>query len=259
LSKRLLKPVHEGLGPDLKMLFVGGAFVDRERAQRFYDLGIPLAIGYGLTEACTVLTVNDGKPFRSDSVGRPLDGVELEVRGADERGVGEVWVKSRTVFAGYLNDPEQTAEVLVDGWLKTGDLGFLDPSGHLHLVGRSKNMIVTAGGKNVYPEDVESAFEAVECEELVVFATGFVWPGTKLTEEGLVAVVRAKKGKRVEDVLPEIRRQNLKLADYKRLSAVLPWEPEMPRTASMKVKRATLAEEIRAAVTPSALVTLELA
>ncbi|MCB9601037.1 MAG: acyl--CoA ligase [Sandaracinus sp.] len=259
LSKRLLKPVHDRVGPDLKMLFVGGAFVDRERAQRFYELGFPLAIGYGLTEACTVLTVNDMKPFRADSVGKPLDGVELEVRGADANGVGEVWVKSRTVFAGYLDDPEQTAEVLKDGWLKTGDLGYLDPSGHLHLVGRSKNMIVTAGGKNVYPEDVESAFEGVDCEELVVYATGYVWPGTKLTDEGLVAVVRAKKGKRVDDVLPEIRRRNLKLADYKRLVAVLPWEDEMPRTASMKVKRPLLAEEIRGRVTPDALIAMELA
>lgn len=257
LSKRLLKPVHDRLGPDLKNLFVGGAFVDRERAQRFYDLGFPLAIGYGLTEACTVLTVNDLKPFRSDSVGKPLDGVELEIRNADGHGVGEVWVKTRTVFAGYLDDPEQTAEVLKDGWLKTGDLGFLDPSGHLHLVGRTKNMIVTAGGKNVYPEDVESAFEGVDCEELVVFASGYVWPGTKLTEEGLVAVVRAKKGKRVDDVLPEIRRRNLKLADYKRIVAVLPWESEMPRTASMKVKRAPLAEEIRGRVSPEALISLE--
>ncbi|MCB9633985.1 MAG: acyl--CoA ligase [Sandaracinus sp.] len=259
LSKRLLKPVHDRVGPDLKMLFVGGAFVDRERAQRFYELGFPLAIGYGLTEACTVLTVNDMKPFRADSVGKPLDGVELEVRGADANGVGEVWVKSRTVFAGYLDDPEQTAEVLQDGWLKTGDLGYLDPSGHLHLVGRSKNMIVTAGGKNVYPEDVESAFEGVDCEELVVYATGYVWPGTKLADEGLVAVVRAKKGKRVEDALQEIRRRNLKLADYKRLVAVLPWEDEMPRTASMKVKRPLLAEEIRGRVTPDALIAMELA
>lgn len=257
LSKRLLKPVHDRLGPQLKMLFVGGAFVDRERAQRFYELGFPLAIGYGLTEACTVLTVNDLKPFRSDSVGKPLDGVEIRIRNADAHGVGEVWVKSRTVFAGYLDDPEQTAEVLKDGWLKTGDLGSLDPSGQLHLVGRTKNMIVTAGGKNVYPEDVESAFEGIDCEELVVFASGFVWPGTKLTDEGLVAVVRAKKGKPLDDVLPEIRRRNLKLADYKRVSAVLPWESEMPRTASMKVKRAPLAEEIRGSFGPDALVSLE--
>ena len=257
LSKRLLKPVHDRLGPQLKMLFVGGAFVDRERAQRFYELGFPLAIGYGLTEACTVLTVNDLKPFRSDSVGKPLDGVEIRIRNADAHAVGEVWVKSRTVFAGYLDDPEQTAEVLKDGWLKTGDLGSLDPSGQLHLVGRTKNMIVTAGGKNVYPEDVESAFEGIDCEELVVFASGFVWPGTKLTDEGLVAVVRAKKGKPLDDVLPEIRRRNLKLADYKRVSAVLPWESEMPRTASMKVKRAPLAEEIRGSFGPDALVSLE--
>ena len=247
LSDRLMKPVRDGLGPDLKLLFCGGAFVDPKRARRFYELGVPVAIGYGLTEAGTVLTVNDLKPFRADSVGAPLEGVELEVRDADELGIGEVWVRGRTVFAGYLDDPEQTAEALQDGWLKTGDRGYLDPSGHLHLVGRSKNMIVTAGGKNIYPEDIETAFEGLECEEMVVFATGYVWPGTELTKEKLVAVVRPKGDDSAIDgeLLEELRKRNRSLPDFKRVWGVLPWSEEFPRTASMKVKRAQLAEELR--------------
>lgn len=258
LSKRLLKPVHDQLGPDLKRLFCGGAFVDRERAQRFYDLGIPVAIGYGLTEACTVLTVNDLKPFRPDSVGAPIGGVELEVRNGDEKGVGEVWVKSRTVFAGYLDDPEQTAEVLQDGWLKTGDLGWLDPAGHLHLVGRSKNMIVTAGGKNIYPEDIEGAFEGLDCEELVVFAANYIWPG-KLGSEELIAVLRPKETGEVAieaSTLNELERRNRKLPDFKRIAGVLPWSEEFPRTASMKIKRGPLAAEIREEATRENLVAL---
>ncbi|HJK93332.1 MAG TPA: AMP-binding protein, partial [Polyangiaceae bacterium LLY-WYZ-15_(1-7)] len=259
LSRALLKPIHDGLGKDLKLLFVGGAFVDRARAQTFYDLGVPVVIGYGLTEACTVLTVNDLKPFRPDSVGKPLEGVELEIRGADDHGVGEVWVKSRTVFAGYLDDPEQTAEVLRDGWLKTGDLGWLDPAGHLHLVGRSKNMIVTAGGKNIYPEDIENAFEGLECEELCVFASGYLWPGGKLTEEKLVAVVRPKKGDALpEDVVAELRRRNHALPDFKRVQGLLTWTDEFPRTASMKVKRPILAEQVRASADRDAVKRLAL-
>ncbi len=250
LSDRLMKPVRDGLGPDLKMLFCGGAFVDPKRARRFYELGVPVVIGYGLTEAGTVLTVNDLKPFRADSVGNPLEGVELEIRGPDASGVGEVWVRGRTVFAGYLDDPEQTAEALQDGWLKTGDQGYLDPSGHLHLVGRSKNMIVTAGGKNIYPEDIESAFEGLDCEEMVVFATGYVWPGSEkhgsdLTKEQLVAVVRPKDEAGIDALLEDLRKRNRSLPDFKRIGGVLEWSEEFPRTASMKVKRAQLAEELR--------------
>jgi long-chain acyl-CoA synthetase len=190
LSRKLLRPIHQAFGGHLKMLFCGGAFVDPTRARRFYELGLPVVIGYGLSEACTVLTVNDLKPFRADSVGGPLEDVSIRIQGADAQGVGEVWVKSPTVMMGYLDDPEQTAEALVDGWLRTGDVGWLDASGQLHLVGRSKNMIVTAGGKNIYPEDIEGAFEDLPCDELAVFASNYLWPGGKLTEERLVAVVR---------------------------------------------------------------------
>ena len=244
LSRALLRPVHQQLGPDLKLLFSGGAFVDPARAQLFYDLGIPVVVGYGLTEAGTVLTVNDMKPFRADSVGKPLPGVQIDIRNADASGVGEVWVKSPTVFSGYLDDPEQTAQVLREGWLSTGDNGRLDPSGRLHLVGRSKNMIVTAGGKNVYPEDIESAFEGLDCEEFAVFASGYVWPDIELKEEELVAVVRPKSDLHA-GLIAELSRRNQRLPEHKRVRGLLAWEQEFPRTASMKIKRSALADEIR--------------
>ena len=271
LTKRLMKPVLEQIGPDLKMLFAGGAFVDPDRAQRFYELGIPVIVGYGLTEGCTVLTVNDLNPYRSDSVGRPLDDVEIEIRGKGPDGkIGEVWVRSPTVFHGYLNDPEQSAEVLVDGWLRTGDLGYLDASGHLHLVGRSKNMIVTAGGKNIYPEDVEGVFNGLAVEELAVFSTNYLWPALKLDEEELLMVVRPKERAEESDASPgtgsvgqasvaldvhtlaDLRKRNLGLADFKRVRSLLVWKDEFPRTPSMKVKRGVLAEELRLRADPSA-------
>lgn len=249
LSRTLLAPVHEAFGGHLRFLFCGGAFVDRARAQFFYDLGIPVAIGYGLTEAGTVLTVNDLKPFRSDSVGKPLDGVTLELRNEDpDTSVGEVWVKSRTVMMGYLDEPELTAETIVDGWLRTGDLGYFDAAGHLHLVGRSKNMIVTAGGKNIYPEDVESAFEGLDVDELVVVASNYVWPAGKLVDEKLVLVVRGAKSPALD---ADIAARNAKLADYKRVKGLVRVSEDFPRTASMKIKRDALAAQLRATVDPS--------
>ncbi len=251
LSRRLLRPVHRAFGGHLKMLFCGGAFVDPARARRFYELGLPVVIGYGLSEACTVLTVNDLKPFRADSVGAPLEGVSIRIKGADAQGVGEVWVQSPTVMMGYLDDPEQTAETLVDGWLRTGDVGWLDASGQLHLVGRSKNMIVTAGGKNVYPEDIEGAFEDLPCDEMCVFASNYLWPGGKLTDERLVAVVR---GADAPEIVRLVEERNRRLPDFKRVRGLVLWDESFPRTASMKIKRGPLAEALRAKAAKDAVV-----
>src|SRR5690606_34659186 len=106
----------------LRVIFVGGTFVDAELAQFFYDLGIPVAIGYGLTEASTVICVNDLKPFRATTVGRPVPGVEVELREVNEHGIGEVYVRGPTVMKGYLDVAQLTSETIIDGWLRTGDL-----------------------------------------------------------------------------------------------------------------------------------------
>src|SRR5215467_7340763 len=170
LSRRLLKQVHAAFGGELRAIIVGGAFTEPQTLQFFYDLGIPVANGYGLTEAGTAITVNDLQPFRADTVGKPLPGMEVKIVDIAVDGVGEVWVRSKTIMAGYLNDSELTAETFSGGWLKTGDLGKFDAQGHLHLSGRKKNMIVTEEGKNIYPEDIESVFESLPVKEFCVFA-----------------------------------------------------------------------------------------
>lgn len=246
LSRRLLGGVHAAFGGHLELIFAGGAFVDRERAERFYRLGLPVVIGYGLTECCTVATVNDLRPFRADSVGRPVSGVEIRIHEPGADGVGEVWIRGRTLMKEYLREPELTARTITpDGWLRTGDLGSLDASEHLRLVGRSKNMIVTAGGKNVYPEDVEGALEGSPAEELAVFASGYVWPRSRaLTEEVLFAVARAKSSD-ARAVTKWLADRNRRLPEHKRLASVLVVDETFPRTASMKLKRDVLAERLR--------------
>lgn len=206
-----------------------------------------------MTEAGTVLTVNDLKPFRGDSVGRAVPGVTVQVREKNAQGVGEVWVKGPTVMAGYLDEPEQTNDVLVDGRLRTGDLGQLDAAGHLKLFGRAKNMIVTEGGKNVYPEDLETNFSDLDgCEEYCVFAANFVWPQSTMLDEKLMIVVRAREQATVAALVEQLRRRNRHLADYKRLGGYVLWDDEFPRTASMKVKRQQLALTLRDRLTRDA-------
>jgi long-chain acyl-CoA synthetase len=251
LSRTLLKPIHDRFGGHLRLIFAGGAFVDPELALYFYRFGLPVAIGYGLSEACMVLTLNDLQPFRPDTVGRPLPGVELRLHEPDRAGVGEVWARSRTIMRGYLDAPDATREVLDDGWLRTGDLGSIDAAGHLKLVGRVKNMIVTEGGKNVYPEDIEAAFEAVPCEELCVFAERYVWRAHELLGERLCVVVRWKSGRESEG-LDAIRSANRKLAEHKRIETYAVLAQEFPRTASQKIKRIDLAELVRSQVSAPA-------
>jgi long-chain acyl-CoA synthetase len=245
LSRRLLPGVHKAFGGELLALITGGAFVEPSTLQFFYDLGIPVTNGYGLTEAGTALTLNDLKPFRADTVGKPLPGVELRIVNPDSEGIGEVAAKSKTVMARYLDEPELTAESVVDGWLLTGDLGRFDGQGHLQLFGRKKNMIVTEGGKNIYPEDIETIFDGLAVKEYCIFAANYVWPAKSLGKEMLILVLRLEQNQEFTDELKnDITRRNRQLPDFKRVHGYVIWERDFPRTASMKIKRTVLADEI---------------
>jgi long-chain acyl-CoA synthetase len=256
LSRTLLPGVHRGFGGELLALITGGAFMDPSTMQFFYDLGIPVVNGYGLTEAGTALTLNDLKPFRADTVGKPLPGVELRILNPDSEGVGEVAVRSKTIMSHYLDDAELTLATIVDGWLVTGDLGRFERHGHLQLFGRTKNMIVTEGGKNIYPEDIETVFDALPVKEYCVFAANYVWPKNDLRQEMLVLVLRLEQNQRFDSkLLEEVSVRNRRLPDFKRVGVYLLWNKDFPRTASMKVKREELAEDIGKSVDRKAVVT----
>lgn len=257
LSRMLLPGVHRAFGGELLALITGGAFMEPSTMQFFYDLGVPVVNGYGLTEAGTALTLNDLKPFRADTVGKPLPGVELRILNPDGEGVGEVAAHSKTVMSHYLDDPELTLETIVDGWLLTGDLGRFDGRGHLQLFGRKKNMIVTQGGKNIYPEDIETVFDALPVKEYCVFATNYVWPKKELGSEMLVLVLRLEQNQTVDaKVLEDILTYNRRLPDFKRVGGYLVWDKDFPRTASMKIKRQVLAEEIGKSMERGTITTL---
>jgi long-chain acyl-CoA synthetase len=248
LSRRLLKQVHAAFGGELQAIIVGGAFTEPQTLQFFYDLGIPVANGYGLTEAGTAITVNDLKPFRADTVGKPLPGMEVKIVDPSPDGIGEVYVRSKTVMSGYLNEPELTAETIVDGWLRTGDLGKFDAQDHLHLSGRKKNMIVTEEGKNIYPEDIEAAFEGLAAEdvkEFCVFAANYIWPRRSMVGEQLIIVVHLESGQSLTGQLKqEIIQRNSRLLNYKRIHGLVLHDQDFPRTASLKIKRNELAERL---------------
>ncbi len=190
-------------------------------------------------------------------MGKALPGVELRIMSPDSEGVGEVAARSKTVMSHYLDDPELTLETIVDGWLLTGDLGRFERHGHLQLFGRKKNMIVTEGGKNIYPEDIETVFDGLPVKEYSVFAVNYVWPKKELGKETLVLVLRLEPNQKVDSkLLEEIAARNRRLPDFKRVGAYLIWDKDFPRTASMKIKRQTLAEGIGSSIDRKAVVEL---
>lgn len=164
LGSVLLWPLHARLGGGRLRYLVSGGSALSEDAKRFlHGAGFPLLEGYGLTEASPVLTVSrPGQGGNSKSVGQALPHVELRVLDPDVRGVGEVIARGPTIMAGYYNDPRGTAQTVVDGWLHTGDLGYLDEQRNLVLVGRSKELIVDSNGKNVYPDELEEIYGGCE-------------------------------------------------------------------------------------------------
>lgn len=172
INKAAGKKLYETFGGNLKMLCIGGAALNPDVEQFLREAEFPYAMGYGLTETAPLLTGTNQKYTKFQSSGKPMEGVEVKIINKDEQtGEGDVIVRAPNVMMGYYKDPEKTAEVLTeDGWFHTGDLGYLSEDNYLYLKGRSKNVIIGANGKNIYPEELESVINSQDCvvESLVV-------------------------------------------------------------------------------------------
>jgi long-chain acyl-CoA synthetase len=218
--------------------------------KRYNQLGIDFVQGYGLTETSPIITLNPTDAYRETSVGRIIPGVEMRVREPDANGVGEICVKGSMVMAGYYKMPEETARVLSpDGWLSTGDLGYMDAENYVYLTGRAKNLIVTEGGKNVYPEEIENGFQLYDEVEQVLVC-GYV-QDEATRSEGIQAMlypdVERFKGEGENGVVdwPSVEKAlrkvvdevNQKLLPYQRISKVTVLRERLAETTTKKVKR----------------------
>ena len=155
-TAKLFKDVHNAMGGSVKLFIVGGAASDPNVIRNYISMGINMVQGYGMTECAPIICLNPDYACKPASVGLPLPGTQVYIDSPDSDGIGEIVCKSPAVMLGYYKDEEETAKVLSgDGWLHTGDYGYIDRDGYVYITGRKKNVIVTKNGKNVFPEEVE--------------------------------------------------------------------------------------------------------
>lgn len=243
--------VHEALGGHTRFLISGGAALPKGTAKLFSGLGLPLAEGYGLTEASPVLAVAKASVSgKFGNVGKAIPGVELKIHNPDERGVGEVLARGPNVMVGYANNPEATALAIDEGgWLHTGDLGKLDDKKRLTIVGRQKDVIVAANGENVYPDDVETLLGKIDgVKELAIVGIDDGKGGERVaclavpegdpapgTDDGEVTPV--SRAERHERAIKALREAVQKLPKACQPAVMHLWDADLPRTATRKVKR----------------------
>ena len=236
----LFLPVHTAFGGRIRYLISGGSALSESTLKTFRGLGFNLNEGYGLTEAAPVLTVTrpEGKLI-SGSVGQPLPGVDIKIHEPDLQGVGEVIARGPNVMKGYYANEKATVESLREGWLFTGDLGWLDEKGNLHIVGRSKELIVDRNGKNVYPDELEELYgEHDLVKELVVLGLP---DGSAEQVAAVVVPARESKQKDVEKQIEDhFDKVSSTLPFYKRVKTLEFRDEQLPRTATRKVKRREL-------------------
>ena len=217
-------------GKQFHTICSGGAYLDPKYIDMFKKYDIVIQQGYGMTECAPVISVNQSWNIRSDSVGQLLPNCKAKT--VD----GELWVKGSSVMQGYYKMPEETAETLEDGWLKTGDLGYVDEDGFVYLTGRKKNLIITKNGENVSPEELENALSTNRLvgEILVREKDGVIeaeiYPDQDYVKKKRIKDVREK----LQEIIDEY---NKTAAPQKRIYSLIVRDTEFEKTTTRKIKR----------------------
>lgn len=248
----LFRGIREKLGlTELRFFISGGGPIAREILRGLDILGIFVAQGYGLTETSPVLSCNNITENKFGSVGYALKNVELKIQNPDKRGDGEIMARGPSIMKGYSNMPDKTAEVIdSEGWFHTGDIGHIDRDGFVWITGRLKNVIVTSGGKNVYPEELENLLSQSEyINEAAVIGSkdwdsgsevpyAIIYPNMET-----IGVLEENRGSEFDEdslydfIGAEVKRLTADLAAYKKISGFELIYEELPKTSSKKIKR----------------------
>ncbi len=248
ITKKLFAPIHNNFGGKIRVFISGAAGIDPEVAKGFRELGILFVQGYGLTECSPIVALNRDVDYKDNAAGLPLPGLEVKIDQPGSDGVGEVVVKGPSVMIGYYQDTENTDKVMKDGWFYTGDLGFIDNAGFVHITGRKKNVIVTKNGKNIYPEEIETLLgKSPFIKECIVYGKDDQVYGDVVVSATIVPDMEAAEaefeGRKPSDeelhdlIRKEVKEVNKSLVIYKYVKDFELRKEEFAKTTTKKIKR----------------------
>ncbi|MBI2417703.1 MAG: AMP-binding protein [Ignavibacteriales bacterium] len=249
LKAKVFKELHERFGGSIRIFIVGGAAPDPVVAKGLRDFGFQFIQGYGLTETAPILALNRLEAFKDNAAGLPLPGLEVKIDSPDENGIGEIIAKGPSVMLGYYKNAEQTQKTIINGWFYTGDLGYFDSDGFLHISGRKKNVIITKNGKNVFPEEIEDLLH-----QTAFILESVVYADTNLKDNEVIAALivpdseafieysEANSKPITQELIKQIIQKaidevNTQLPSFKRIQKFVIHEKEFEKTTTQKIKR----------------------
>ena len=255
IGKKMFKFLLKNLSLENNRICIcGGGPLPSSTFKGFNQLGIDFVVGYGLTETSPITHLNPIYAYEETSVGKAIPGVECKIVDPDSEGNGTLYMRGSMVMQGYYKNQEATDDVLdKDGWLNTGDVGHIDSKNYFYITGRSKSIIVTDGGKNVFPEEIEDKFQLFdEMEQICII--GYM-KDEKLKAEGVRMVIYPSKGcmdkydkdmtkiqQRMEEIVSQV---NKELQPHKKISMVSVVNEPLPMTSTKKVKRFEVAKKYK--------------
>ena len=249
-SKRLVfKELHHKFGGHIRLFIAGGAAPDPKVAKGLRELGFNFVQGYGLTETSPIAALNRLYSFKDNAAGLPLPGLEIKINNPNEYGIGEIYIKGDSVMLGYYKNQKLTDEAFDNGWFKTGDIGFFDEDGFLHINGRQKNVIISKSGENVFPEEIEDILNRNPfVQESMIYGeqdekhTEIIAVQIVTDAEAFIEYSEKNKVKitpeLVNDIIAEaVKETNKELPAFKQIRKFYVRDSEFEKTTTQKIKR----------------------
>ena len=245
IRKKVFKSVHDAFGGNMKILLSGGALLRSDIGEFFDAVGLPVVIGYGITECSPLVAANRNEFYDVHSGGLALPNVEVKIDSPSEEGIGEILVKGPIVMKGYYKNEKATTEAFDGEYFKTGDYGKINKFGQIFITGRKKNVIVLSNGKNIYPEEIENYIAAIDAVEEVVVYSSENAKGDEtsliaqifLNEEKITALGIKENSEKIKFITEAVRDALKELPSYKQIRKIIIRDKEFEKTTTKKIKR----------------------
>lgn len=248
-KKKIFHELHQKFGGSVRLFIAGGAAPDPKVSKGLREFGFNFVQGYGLTETSPILALNQLENFKDSAAGLPLPGVQIRINEPGEEGVGEIFAKGPSIMLGYYKNEKVTNEAFENGWFKTGDLGYFDEDGFLHISGRMKNVIIANNGKNIFPEEIEDILHRSPyvlesliygehddkhderiAAQIFVDAEAFI----EYSEKNNVPITEELIHQKIGEV---IKQTNEQLSPFKQIRKFYIRQHEFEKTTTQKIKR----------------------